>query len=274
MIVDLHCHSTASDGELAPEDLLALAHRQGVQLLALTDHDTVAGAQALQSRVDSRCRLVNGVEISATWNKRSIHIVGLDFALDAPVMVDALAGQRQRRFDRAVRIGEKLAARGIQGGYEGAQALAGDSAPCRPHFARWLVAEGHCADGKQAFSKYLGARAMAGLDHQWPDLEQAVGWILQSGGIPVLAHPEDYQLTRSKLRRLLREFCAAGGRGMELAAPGKPEHTAAMIEALCAEFGLAASVGSDYHTASQRWRQLGRTRPVPPGLAPVWDSFQ
>lgn len=277
MIADLHCHSTASDGEYAPEAVYALACDAGVELLALTDHDTVAGVLALRARPEvlssSACRLVAGVEISTVWNKRSVHVVGLNIDVDATVMLTALEGQRQVRYDRARRIGEKLARQGYPGGYEGAIALAGESAPCRPHFAAWLVAQGACKDGKQAFDRYLGNNKMAGINHAWPGIEEAVGWIVAAGGVAVLAHPEDYRLTRTKMRSLLSDFCAAGGRGMELAAPGKPEALVASMAALCREFELGASVGSDYHGGSQGWRRLGKTRAIPADLPPVWDLF-
>lgn len=276
MIADLHCHSTASDGELTPPELYAMARESGVELLALTDHDTVDGVSALMEteHPGPPCRLVSGVEISTVWYKRSVHVVGLNFDLDSPLMREALAGQREVRFDRARRIGRKLAQRGIDGAYEGALRLAENAAPCRPHFARWLVEQGLCEDGKQAFSRYLDSGKLSGINNNWPGLEQAVSWIVGAGGVAVLAHPEDYRLTRSKLRALLRDFVAAGGGAMELAGAGKADATAQTIEALCREFELHASVGSDYHGASQRWRRLGKTRPMPAELAPVWELFQ
>lgn len=254
-----------------------MASEAGVELLALTDHDTVAGVRALQARPEvlsaSSCRLVPGVEISTVWNKRGIHIVGLNIDVDTCVMVNALEGQRQVRDDRARRIGEKLGRQGYPGGYRGAVALAGESAPCRPHFAAWLVAQGACKNTKQAFDRYLGNNKMAGINHAWPGIEEAVAWIVAAGGVAVLAHPEDYRLTRSKMCELLGDFRDAGGRAMELAAPGRPEALVQSMTALCREFKLGASVGSDYHGASQGWRRLGKTRVIPADLPPVWDWF-
>lgn len=277
MIVDLHCHSTASDGEHSPLDLYALAVASGVELLALTDHDTVDGVLALGVDSDqlsvTGCRLVAGVEVSAVWSKRGVHIVGLNIDPSAAVMVQALASQSKIRYQRALRIGEKLARQGIQGAYQGALALAGDTAPCRPHFARWLVAQGKCKDGKQAFDRYLGNSKMTAINHAWPCIEEVVAWIVEAGGVAVLAHPESYRLTRTKLRMLLTDFVAAGGQAMELAAPGQPEAVAQLITTLCREFDLRASVGSDYHGGSQGWRRLGKTRAIPADLTPVWELF-
>jgi hypothetical protein len=278
MIADLHCHSTSSDGELTPLALYALACDAGVELLALTDHDTVDGVLALQAggcgEATDACRLVTGVELSTLWSKRSVHIVGLNLDIHSPALRQALAGQRDLRYERAMRIGDKLAAQGIQGAYAGALEFAGDSAPCRPHFASWLVQQGVCKDGQQAFVRYLGNNKMPGINHQWPALEEAVGWITAAGGIAVLAHPEDYRLTRTKLRALLADFVSAGGGAVEMAAPGRTLDVARLTEQLCREFKLAASVGSDYHGAGNGWRQLGKTRVIPPDIAPVWSLFQ
>jgi predicted metal-dependent phosphoesterase TrpH len=213
------------------------------------------------------------VELSTVWSKRSVHVVGLNIDTSAAAMVQALASQREIRYQRARHIGEKLARQGFKGAYEGALVLAGDSAPCRPHFASWLVAQGKCKDGKQAFDRFLGNSKMTGINHAWPRLDEAVAWIVAAGGVAVLAHPEDYRLTRSKLRLLLTDFVAAGGQAMELVAPGKPEAVAQMIATLCREFELRASVGSDYHGGSRGWRHLGKTRAIPADLSPVWELF-
>lgn len=278
MNVDLHCHSTASDGQLTPRALYERALESSVDLLALTDHDTVAGLVELNGWLATEppqtCRVIAGVELSSVWNKRGVHVVGLDFDLQAPVMQEALAGQHRIRIERAQRIGEKLAQQGIEGAYLGACDLADSDAPCRPHFADWLVQQDVCSDGKQAFTRYLGNSKLPAINHQWPELAQVVGWIVDAGGVAVLAHPEDYRLTRSKLRALVRAFVGAGGQAMELAGKGKADAIATSIEKLCLEYNLHASVGSDFHGGAQPWRQLGKTRAMPGQLSPVWKLFQ
>lgn len=278
MNADLHCHSTASDGELSPRALYTQAVAAGVELLALTDHDTVAGVvelrAALAAEPETSCRLVSGVEISTVWNKCSVHVVGLDIDETAATMRRALAGQSRVRFERARLIADKLQRQGFSGAFEGALALAQGAAPCRPHFAAWLVEQGACQSSGQAFERYLGNRKMAGINHCWPTPEEAVAWIVDAGGIAVLAHPENYRLTRTKLRALTADFAAAGGRGIELAALGKTPAVAASVEQLCREYALAASIGSDYHGAQMGWKRLGCTRRIPAGITPVWDLFQ
>lgn len=278
MNVDLHCHSTASDGQLAPLQLFEQAVAAGLELLALTDHDTVAGLLELRALLDatpeSACRLISGVEISTLWSKRSVHVVGLNIDENAELMQQALAEQSRVRFDRARLIGDKLAREGIPGAYAGALQLAQGSAPCRPHFAAFLVQQGHCQSARQAFDRYLGNNRLSGINHSWPTLEQAIAWIAGAGGVAVLAHPEDYRLTRTKLRALTSDFVAAGGRAIELAAVGKTPAVASAIEQLCREYQLAGSVGSDYHGGDTSWRRLGSTRRVPADITPVWELFQ
>lgn len=275
MIADLHCHSTASDGELPPGALYHMAVAAGIELFALTDHDTVDGvAQLMAQAPAASCRLVSGVEISTVWHKRGVHVVGLDMDIRCAALTEALAGQRDVRYQRARHIGERLAQQGISGACEGALALSGDAAPCRPHFAAWLVEQGISKDTRQAFSRYLGNKKLPELNRGWPGPAEAVQWIVAAGGVAVLAHPEDYRLSRGKLRALLREFIAAGGSAVELAAPTRPDAGAQLVESLARELGLAVSVGSDYHNAGQGWRRLGRTRPIPADLTPVWELFQ
>lgn len=141
MKVDLHCHSTASDGVLAPAEVVARAHGRGVELLALTDHDTLEGLDEARQAADGLgLRLVNGVELSCTWGGATIHVLGYAFATDAPALRQAIAELHQGRWLRAEEIDRRLAAKGMPGALEGAREVQqglGDSgnAPARPHFA-------------------------------------------------------------------------------------------------------------------------------------------
>ena len=272
MKADLHCHTTASDGLHAPAEVLRMAEAAGVSLLALTDHDTVAGVLALldDGGCGGACTLVPGIELSCQWRGQVLHVLGLYIDPRSPAIGDAVVAQLAVRDQRARRIGQELGRRGIAGAFEGALAIAGGAVPCRPHFARYLVERGHCRDAAAAFDRYLGRRHLKGIDRGWPELNCVVGWIVAAGGIAVLAHPDDYRFTRSKLGELVQAFQGAGGRAMELAAPGRPEASAVALERLCREYGLAASVGSDFHGVGA-WRQVGRTRRVPEDLTAVWE---
>jgi predicted metal-dependent phosphoesterase TrpH len=275
MKVDLHCHSTASDGLYTPHEVYRQAVLAGVELLALTDHDTVAGVLALQGegQTNDACSLLPGIEFSCLWRKRNIHVVGLGIDTQSQVITDAEARQRRVRLDRARHIGGLLARRGVAGAFEGALAIADAAVPCRPHFADFLIAQGYCRDSKAAFKQYLGNRHIAGIEQAWPDLAQVVGWIVDAGGVAVLAHPEAYGLTRTKLRELVIALCEAGGEAMELPSPDKPGTLVEFCEQLCREFALRVSVGSDFHGPLDGWRHLGQTRAFAPDLRPVWELF-
>ena len=187
MQVDLHCHSTASDGALAPAEVVARAHARGVRLLALTDHDTLEGiAEARAAAVKLGMQLVNGIELSSTWGGATIHVLGYAFSEEAPALRRAIADLHDGRWQRAEEIGRRLAAKGMPGALEGARAVQqelGDSgnAPARPHFAEFLVRAGHVTDRAEAFRKWLGAGKLGDVKQHWPTLEQAVGTLVDAG---------------------------------------------------------------------------------------------
>ena len=190
-LVDLHSHSHYSDGSLAPADLVALAARAGITMLALTDHDSVAGlAEAQVAANELGIQLVPGVELSTTWNGHSIHIVGLGIDPNEPSLQLGLSQQAQARANRAKAIGERLSDLGMVGAYEGALALANSpDAISRTHYGQWLLAEGHITHVQQAFDKYLGPRKPASVPMPWASLPEVIQWIKQAGGVAVIAHP-------------------------------------------------------------------------------------
>lgn len=276
MKLDLHCHTTASDGLYAPREVYQQALQSGVQLLAITDHDTVAGVQSLLrgNELHRSCRLVPGVEFSCLWHKRVIHVLGLGIDPWSPEIERAVAHQQQVRIERARGIGDRLSRRGVVGAFDGAQAIAGAGAPGRPHFAEYLVAGNYCRDHNAAFKRFLGNRHMSGLDSAWPSLQQIVAWVSNSAGLAVLAHPDAYQMTRTKLQQLVVEFNGAGGVALEVPAADKPGGLAGFCEQLCRELSLRVSVGSDFHGPWDGWRQLGRTPQYADDLPVVWELFE
>lgn len=163
MNVDLHCHSTASDGALAPAVLVARAFEKGVRVLSLTDHDTLEGLDEARSAATALgMHLVNGVELSCTWGGATIHVLGYGFDVNAPPLVAAIASLHDGRWLRSEEISRKLALKGMPNALEGARAIQqelGDSgnAPARPHFADWMVRAGYVKDRAEAFRKWLGA---------------------------------------------------------------------------------------------------------------------
>jgi hypothetical protein len=274
LCIDLHCHSTASDGALSPADLLARAHEKGVSHLALTDHDTLNGlGSARLAAQDYNIELISGVELSCVWRSHTIHIVGLDFAEDDPQFLARLQQQNANRHARAGVIVERLARLKVDNLLEHATKHAGGDVPGRPHFAQALVDAGVVKNIAQAFKRHLGAGKPGDVKAYWPELEEVVRWVNDAGGIAVLAHPRKYDLSATKLRALVADFRRAAGRGMEVCSPGQTASDVSFLAQLCQSEGLWASQGSDFHTPKAPWAELGRIQKMPEGLSPVWHHF-
>jgi predicted metal-dependent phosphoesterase TrpH len=272
---DLHCHSTASDGLLGPAELARRAAARGVTTLALTDHDVLSGLdEARASARESGIRFVNGVEISVTWCGTTIHIVGLGIDPECRILVDGLDAVRNSRAVRAERIAAALTAAGIPGSLEGAYAHAENPLLIgRTHFARFLVERGHVRDVKTVFQRFLVSGKPGHVPHQWASLTDAVGWITASGGRAVVAHPGRYKLDRVQMRRLLGEFKAAGGEGVEVVTGSHTRSQYSEYAALAREFGLLASRGSDFHGPLESAADVGSLPPLPTDLKPVWHDW-
>jgi predicted metal-dependent phosphoesterase TrpH len=273
--IDLHSHSDRSDGALAPATVVERAAQRGVRILALTDHDTVDGlAEAHAAARRHGVELIDGAEISVSWNGRTLHVLGLRIDPCAAPLRQGLAELRAGRHQRAEAIGRRLAAIGIASSFEGAMALAADPhAIGRTHFARYLVAAGIAADANDAFKRYLCESGPGYVSHRWAELGQAISWIRQAGGIAVLAHPARYGLHAARLRTLFREFRALGGEAVEVVSPGSQGEQARLLARLACEAGLAASAGSDFHFPEERRFDLGQIPPLPPACRAVWAGW-
>ncbi len=274
-VYDLHCHSTASDGVLSPRALVERAASMGVQVLALTDHDELRGLD--EARVVAEAlgiRLVMGVEISVSWAGHSVHIVGLNFDSEDPILAGGLARNRGGRAERARRMAEELARLGIHGALDGAYKFADNQDLIgRTHFARFLVERGLVKDVKTVFKKYLVKGKPGYVPHQWASLEEALVWIRAAGGQAVIAHPGRYQMGREKMRLLLSEFKHLGGDAIEVVTGSHTPDQVPVFAELAAEFDLLASVGSDFHAPGEGGRELGRLPPLPPRCRPLWSAW-
>jgi len=270
---DLHCHSLASDGTLSPAALVRAAHAAGVNVLALTDHDTTAGVAAAAACAQPLgMRLVPGVEISVSWNSQTVHILGLGVAPDCRVLQDGLMELRTFRDWRAGEIGRRLARAGIGGCYEGARKRAKGTIVSRTHFAQHLVATGHAASIRDVFKRFLVNNKPGHVPGRWADLEAVMSWIAAAGGMAVIAHPARYAMTASKLRRLVGEFRECGGSGIEVVSGSHTRDNITAMAALSRNEGMLASCGSDYHGPENPWVRLGELAALPPGCRPVWES--
>ncbi len=273
-MIDLHCHSHFSDGELSPSALLNKAIDSHVRVLALTDHDTIAGLMPLREAArDSGVTIINGIELSVRWKKYDIHILGLNINPADEGMSALVASQSQARIDRALKISECLEGCGIQDAYQKASEIAGHERVGRPHFAQVLINEGVVRDMKSAFKRFLGQGKSAYVPTAWVSIEDAVAVIVQAGGQAVIAHPLKYALTRSKLHALIEVFKEAGGTGIEVVSGDITVTHSMELAGLCIRFELLASTGSDYHGDTLSRVALGQQRALPVNCTPIWHQW-
>jgi len=272
---DLPCHSTISDGTLTPEDVARRAHANGVTLWALTDHDEVAGQpRAARAAAALGMDYLTGVEISVTFADTTVHIVGLGFDADNAALVQGLAATRDGRDARGREMAAQLDAVGIHGAYEGAMRYAGNPALlARPHFARYIVEQGLCADVSEVFRKYLTEGKPGYVPHRWARLGDAVRWITEAGGLAVIAHPARYRFSPTEEYALFSEFKTHGGRGVEVVTGSHTRTEYATYTDMAREFDLLASTGSDFHSPDESHADLGSLPPLPQGLTPVWEPL-
>lgn len=273
--VDLHCHSTVSDGWLEPQALVLRALANGVDLLALTDHDQLGGiAEAQRAALAHGLAFVAGVEISVSFAGETVHIVGLGVDPRCPTLGGGLAELRAGRDARARRIGDELARIGIGGAFEGALRFARNpTLVSRAHFARHLVASGVMPDVKTVFDHYLVRGKPGFVEHRWAALEDAVAWIRAAGGIAVVAHPARYRLSTADMGQLFDRFVAAGGEAVEVVSGAHSEDEMRRFATVARQRGLLASRASDFHGEHESAVDLGRCNPLPPDLAPVWSRL-
>ena len=272
---DLHCHSVVSDGTLSPVDLVERAHRNGVDLFALTDHDEVAGLAEAQDRADSLgLRFVPGVEVSVSWAGETIHIVGLRIDGRSPELVAGLARTRAGRDGRAREIADDLARAGIPDAYEGALRYAGNpELISRSHFARYIVESGACETVDEVFGRFLVEGKPGFVPHRWAQLADAVGWIRAAGGVAVMAHPGRYRLSDLCKDQLIAEFREAGGEGIEVVCGSHTPDQYGEYAAVARRFDLVASRGSDFHGPGESRHDLGSLPALPKTLTPVWHDW-
>ncbi|MFK8069067.1 MAG: PHP domain-containing protein [Gammaproteobacteria bacterium] len=272
LIIDLHMHSTASDGVLSPTELVELVYENKVNVMSLTDHDTTDGLEEARYAAKQKgIKLINGVEMSASWNKKVLHIIALNIDPENRQLIEALENTKKQRLERAERIAKKLEGAGITGSLEGAKKFSNGGLITRPHFAQYLVETGKAKDPQDAFKRYLGNNKKAYVSTEWPSMEVVLDLIKQAGGIAILAHPLRYRLTASWMRRLLTSFKENGGQAMEVVCG---YYTSTEIEtstSLALKFDLMGSVGSDFHGHNQYSNQPGNFPALPSSIMPVWS---
>lgn len=272
---DLHSHSTFSDGRLTVPELLERATEKGVDVLALTDHDTVAGIPVALDYITQQnldLKIVSGVEISTKWESFEIHIVGLNIEINHPQLQALLTSQQQKRRERAKEIGARLEKRGYEGIYTQALELANGAEITRAHFAKALVERGVAKNIQGVFKKFLARNKTGYVPSSWCSMSEAIDAIQGAGGIAVLAHPGRYQMSNKWLRKLLDEFTVVGGKAMEVAQPQQAPSERQFLGQLSQEYNLLASQGSDFHYPTS-WLDLGRNLYLPKDCQGVWQFW-
>lgn len=270
--IDLHLHSNASDGALAPGDLVDLCHARGLTHLALTDHDTLEGVAEARRRCERLgIRLLSASELSCQWRGIAIHVVALLPRGASPAFEAKLEVLAEARRTRAREIAHRLEKIGLDDGLARARREAGSERPLgRPDFAAALVTAGLVPDRKAAFKRYLGAGKRGDVKTHWPLMESVVGWIRDAGGVAVIAHPLRYGMTRRKRDLLFSAFIAAGGEAAELVSGYQnPDATFDLARQL--DFhGLYGSLGSDFHYPGGALAPGTISPPPRSHVKPIW----
>ena len=246
--IDLHSHTTASDGSLTPEELVRLAKQQGVTALAVTDHDTIAGLpRAIAEGERAGMEVIPGIEISCLYGGTELHILGYFINPDDPHLETALAQYRASREDRNQRIVQRLQELGCDLSYADVKAIAGSATVGRPHIAQALIRKGYVKSVSEAFDRYLADDAPAYVPRLLPSPAEAIGLIRQIGGIPVLAHP----VYTSRLKEPFEQVCATlkglGLLGIEAIYSSHNRQQTNRYRSIASNQGLLISGGSDFH---------------------------
>ncbi|WP_199507314.1 MULTISPECIES: PHP domain-containing protein [unclassified Psychrobacter] len=289
MKIDLHCHSTCSDGTYDPNVVIERAHQAGIDVLALTDHDTLRGIEPARIAASAHgMTLISGVEISCEHElsggygknkstKKIIHVLGLDFT-DHATMQATLQSLQDSRATRGQQMTQKLSelldlefAPLWQAICE--KAGGNPQAVGRAHIGQVLYEQGLVKTVQQSFDKYLADNKPAYVAIEAISMADAIALIQRCGGKAVLAHPTRYQLSATRVRKLISEFASLGGDGCELPANSEPVSTRKMVDRSIAEHKLAVSVGSDFHGSNMPWRRLGDVPRLAEAQRGIWQDF-
>lgn len=287
MKYDLHSHTIASDGKLSAQELIDRAIERNIDVLAITDHDTVAAIKDAQyylcflDNIDdvqlpqtgtfstSKLHLVSGIEISTLWNNREIHIVGLNIDPSNDNLLELIKFQKTKRDERATLISRKLNELGIS--FDISEFI-GNKSVTRAHLAKKIIELGYAKDNKQAFKKYLGKGGKAYIKPNWCSMQNAIDVIHAAGGEAVLAHPTRYDLSKKKLRELAFEFKNLNGDAIEIAFSQQPQNERQNLATLAKENELKTSQGSDFHYPTT-WLDLGKNLWQPKDGNPIWEKW-
>ncbi len=276
MKFDFHCHSNFSDGKLSPYELIDYAIEREIELLALTDHDSVDGLCLAHEYIRNNnlgIKLVDGIEISALTEFGEIHVVGLGIDRKNTQLINRLKLQQEQRWIRAEEYAEKLAKIGVKGIFEHLQQSA-IKVVTRSHIANAIIELNYAKDMDQAFKRFIGKQGKVKVAKNWMSLGEAIFLIKQAGGLAVLAHPTRYPLSNRKLSYLIESFASQGGHAIELSYPSLNKDKMEWLKLHAEKNQLLASSGSDFHYPDLRWTDLGRFPMLDSSIAHVFDKIK
>lgn len=270
-MIDLHTHSTASDGELSPSELIKYAEEKGITHLALTDHDTTDGLdEAEKAAAEEGIHFIRGIEINIERNRGEFHLLGLSLQKNSPELDQIIIQLQEAREIRNRQIIEKMKNDGLDVSYEELKELFNVKTIGRPHFAAYLVHKKIVRHRQQAFDRYIGQSRPYYVERKGADLSESVDAIIKSGGIPVLAHPMSLYVSWGKLEAVLGEIKDAGVKGLEAWHPGVRKNEAIRLEEAARKLGFFVTAGSDFHGENIRAdRKIGHTA----GMMKIDDRF-
>jgi predicted metal-dependent phosphoesterase TrpH len=261
--IDLHIHTSASDGKFSPEAIVNKAAGLGLSVIAICDHDTVNGiAAALKAAAGTGLKVIPGVEMSTHAPGSEVHLLGYFVDHTHPGLLAALAGLRNSRRERAQAMIARLNGLGIHINWQRVQQIAGAGSVGRPHIAQAILEKGYVASFKEVFTSYLGFGGPAYVERQKMTPQEAIAMIIKSGGLPVLAHPT----TVSDPEKMIAELKAAGLVGIEVYYNNYTDEQRNSLARLAAKYNLIATGGSDYHGLGEDETMLGEAS-VPPQSA-------
>lgn len=265
-MIDLHVHSNHSDGTSSPEELISLAQSSGVSVFALTDHDTVSGVRKAKEVAEHsavtgpKVTVISGVEISAAYKNKDIHILGLFVDETNSALLTSLEEAVISRDLRNERMAERFRALDIPLTLEDLRLMNPNTVITRAHFANYLIRHGHVKNSQEAFARYLGYDGPCFVPREYMQPERAIALILQAGGLPILAHPLLYKLPPAELEALLKRLSEAGLKGLEVYYSSNTGFDEQICYSLANRFGLLMTGGSDFHGANKPNLYLGTGR--------------
>lgn len=256
--IDLHVHSTYSDGTLTPEELVCKAHEISLAAMALTDHDTIDGVpEAVEAGKKYNVEVIPGVELSTFYNDKEIHIVGLYIQYMNPEFQKELEALRNVRRNRNIQMCQKFTELGMPLDYDEMEKEYSDAVITRAHFADFLLKKGYIKSRNEAFDRYIGPNGPCYVPRKKMTPAEAITIIKAAGGVPILAHPVLYHLGKEQMSKLMDHLCDSGIVGLEAIYSTYTMGDELEMKNLAGERGLIISGGSDYHGANKPHIELG-----------------